>query len=444
MQQCGRCEEYNPSDAAFCGMCGLALTASSGLAALVDSVVDGPVTPEPAEPRRVTPEPVAVDPVTPEPVDPVTPEPVGSAPLPVDAGTGEMTPPRGFSAPSPEPDPAGREWSEEAASDDTADLGAVTPAGDGVRHGASHEPTAVVPAAPVGAAAPTTTMPTTEPPPGAPPSSDTPFVVAGESQRRSAALLVALVAVAAVVLIGGVVFLIGNRGGDETSTGLVDDDLLPAVSSTTTTTVADTAPTPTLAPTTAPRDNVAVTTAVPVLATDVPAPTSTDVVATSVAPTTELVVTTPAPTTAAPTTAAPTTAAPTTVAPTTAAPTTAAPTTAGPDPSRAAGDLGLDQPILDAACDGRYITFVGSAVGTADYATVVTSLLDAYPGTEYLRTRSCPSLTQRFSDGSDIYAVVFGPFSSQAEACAARDRGPDDAYVRRISTTDPSDHTVSC
>lgn len=113
-------------------------------------------------------------------------------------------------------------------------------------------------------------------------------------------------------------------------------------------------------------------------------------------------------------------------------------------PTRALGDLGLDQPILDEACDGRFITFVGSAVGDLPYSEVVSTLLAEYPGTNYIWTKACPSLRQEFSDGSDIYGVVFGPYPTLAEACAAAAFGPVDAYVRRISTTDPPEHTVDC
>ena len=122
---------------------------------------------------------------------------------------------------------------------------------------------------------------------------------------------------------------------------------------------------------------------------------------------------------------------------------TTAPDTTGV-PDRPPGDLGLTAAILDVECDGGYITFVGSAVGNQPYPDVVSSLLQAYPGSAYLSTKSCPSLRQEFVDGSEIYGVVFGPFATQAEACAARSDGPGDAYVRRLSTTDPQDHTVDC
>ncbi len=115
-----------------------------------------------------------------------------------------------------------------------------------------------------------------------------------------------------------------------------------------------------------------------------------------------------------------------------------------PPPTRGPGDLGLTQPILDEECDGRYVTFVGSAIGDRPYSTVVDELLDLYPGTNYVWTKACPSLRQEFSDGADIYGVVFGPYATQQEACDARAFGPQDAYVRRISTSDPEDHTVSC
>ena len=126
------------------------------------------------------------------------------------------------------------------------------------------------------------------------------------------------------------------------------------------------------------------------------------------------------------------------------APATEPQPTLPPEPSRAAGDLGLQQPILDEACDGRYITFVGSAVGALPYAEEVDSLLARYPGSNYIWTRACPSLRQEFRDGNDIYGVVFGPYLTQQEACDAVAFGPSDAYVRRISTTDPEDHTVDC
>ena len=120
------------------------------------------------------------------------------------------------------------------------------------------------------------------------------------------------------------------------------------------------------------------------------------------------------------------------------------PLTPAPAPTRAAGDLGLAQPILDETCDGRYITFVGSAVGAEPYADEVATLLARYPGSNYIWTRACPSLRQEFRDGNDIYGVVFGPYTTRQEACDAVSFGPPDAYVRRISTTDPQDHTVDC
>ncbi|MGB3735730.1 MAG: hypothetical protein WA964_12280, partial [Ilumatobacter sp.] len=118
--------------------------------------------------------------------------------------------------------------------------------------------------------------------------------------------------------------------------------------------------------------------------------------------------------------------------------------TVTPAPTRGPGDLGLTRPILDESCDGRYVTFVGSAVGDLPYDAVVESLLDEYPGSDYIWTKACPSLRQEFTTGTDIYGVVFGPYATRQQACNARDRGPDGSYVRRISTTDPEDHTIRC
>jgi hypothetical protein len=213
------------------------------------------------------------------------------------------------------------------------------------------------------------------------------------SESRANAVMIAALAIAVVVIAGGVFVLLvsGSDGGGST-----------AVTATSTTTFA----VETVAPSSVPPEVVTpVTEAVPVEST----------VAESTVPP-------PTP------------------------PPSAAPTapTAPPGPVRAAGDLGLTQPILDEACDGRYITFVGSAVGAAPYADEVATLLARYPGSNYIWTKACPSLRQEFRDGNDIYGVVFGPYPTREEACAAVSFGPPDAYVRRISTTDPEDHTVDC
>ncbi len=315
-------------------------------------------------------------------------------------------------------------------------LVADAPPPDDPASGAS--PTATRPPAAASAevgATPTAVYPTAEP-----------VGPANDSRRasvKSAGVMIAALAVAAIVIIGGVlVLLAGSSGGGETArTG--DDASAPVDTPATdgsTSLPATVVPSTSLPAVTAPEpESVVLETVAPVTAASTSTSTSTS---TTSAPVVTLVVIT-VPTTLPAT--VPTTV-PTTVAPT--VPTTAAPAPTTPDPTtapnRGDGDLGLDQPILDEDCDGRYITFVGSAVGNRPYRTAVAELLDRYPGTEYIWTKSCPSLRQEFTDGADIYGVVFGPFASRQDACAARSSGPADAYVRRISTTDSADHTVEC
>ena len=220
--------------------------------------------------------------------------------------------------------------------------------------------------------------------------------------------MIAALAVAAVVIIGGVIVLLAAGSGD---TGRTGDSTAPVNTSVE---PVSSDPSVTAAPAELP------VTAAPPPATELP--------------------TAPAPT-------VPPTP-PATAAPAPAPTASPAPGSTIPPPlptaSRGPGDLGLTQPILDELCDGRYITFVGSAVGDRPYTAVVSELLDVYPGTNYIWTKSCPSLRQEFLDGEEIYGVVFGPYVTQAEACNARAFGPADAYVRRISTFDPQDHTIRC
>jgi serine/threonine-protein kinase len=210
------------------------------------------------------------------------------------------------------------------------------------------------------------------------------------SDGRSTSVMVAALAVAIVVIVGGIaILLVSSSGGDEAVTTDVPDSVR-----------SDTADAVTSVPA---QDGSSLPTTSPAA---LPAPTQPTTPASTLPPT-------PAP-------------------------------TPPPGPSRGPGDLGLVQPILDEPCDGRFITFVGSAVGDEPYPDVVSNLLSRYPGSNYIWTRSCPSLRQEFRDGSDIYGVVFGPYPTQQEACEAVSFGPPDAYVRRISTIDPPDHTVEC
>lgn len=133
--------------------------------------------------------------------------------------------------------------------------------------------------------------------------------------------------------------------------------------------------------------------------------------------------------------------------------TTAPPTTSAPPPTTAPGspdgtipgDLGISgQPMQQPGCDGAFITVLASAVGDQATPGGIANVLESYPGSSYLRTdQTCPSLTPDI-DGKPIYVVYLGPFAVDTDACAARSRGPDGAYARRLSNDLGPDHSVAC
>jgi len=109
------------------------------------------------------------------------------------------------------------------------------------------------------------------------------------------------------------------------------------------------------------------------------------------------------------------------------------------------GDLGLDRQISKPACDGKFITLIGSSVDPDGYAIQVKSVLDLYPDAKYLRTELvCSSLRAKSSAGDAIYVVFFGPFASKEQACDARDDGTDGAYVKVLDNTSNPGAGVNC
>jgi hypothetical protein len=129
-------------------------------------------------------------------------------------------------------------------------------------------------------------------------------------------------------------------------------------------------------------------------------------------------------------------------------PARAAPTVAvapAPAPTRGAGDLGLPTPVTRPACDGGFITVVGSAVRPASYSADVARLLGRHSGSAYLYAEaSCSSLRPRMPDGDSIYAVFLGPFPTQAQACATKRAVGGDSYVRVLDDVTPDDRLIKC
>ncbi|XVS61852.1 serine/threonine-protein kinase [Actinosynnema sp. CA-299493] len=139
--------------------------------------------------------------------------------------------------------------------------------------------------------------------------------------------------------------------------------------------------------------------------------------------------------------------------PTSSSATTPAPVTTSPPPVSVppavvvapGADLGLAEPMSVPACDGAYVTFVGAAVEPARYRTDVQGLLSGHSGARYLHTPTtgCGSLRKQL-DGADIYAVYYGTFATQDDACAQRAAVGGDAYVKRLDHTTPPSQLLTC
>lgn len=120
-------------------------------------------------------------------------------------------------------------------------------------------------------------------------------------------------------------------------------------------------------------------------------------------------------------------------------------TAPGAEPDAVPGDLAVPgRPMQRPGCDDSFITVIASAVGAQATAGGIANVLEAYPGSNYLRTdQTCPSLTPDI-DGAPIYVVYFGPFAFASDACAARAEGTEGAYARTLSNDLGPDHGVSC
>jgi hypothetical protein len=108
------------------------------------------------------------------------------------------------------------------------------------------------------------------------------------------------------------------------------------------------------------------------------------------------------------------------------------------------GDLGIPGvPMTQPPCDGQYVTVLASAKNTT--AAAMQRDLESFPGSHYLRTdQTCPSLNSPASDGAPLYRIYAGPYADAAQACAARSMSTHGSFVKRLSTTDPPSHVVTC
>jgi serine/threonine protein kinase, bacterial len=120
------------------------------------------------------------------------------------------------------------------------------------------------------------------------------------------------------------------------------------------------------------------------------------------------------------------------------------PPTTSPGLNRA-GDLGLTTPISKPSCNGQGIVVLGSVTTPGLYADGVQRLLDAHPGSYYLRTdETCPSLRPATDEGNPIYAVFIPGGSTQSAVCAKVRAAGDGAYGKWLDyTTDPG-YVIAC
>ena len=263
-------------------------------------------------------------------------------------------------------------------------------------------------------------------------------VAAELAERRRRNRLVVAICSAVVLLVGAVIAIVAFTGDSDstTSPGSTDPTVVTSTTAVEVTTVPTTVPVTTVPPTTVVATTVPVTTVPP-----------TSVSPSTVAPTTVVPTTVPVvvPPTAAPTTTPATATTPATNPPTTVPATTAAPSTSTVTSIPPNGDLGLDRPISKPACDGKFITLIGSSVDPNGYAIQVKSILDLYPTAKYLRTELvCSSLRAKSAAGNAIYVVFFGPYASKQQACDARADGTDGAYVKVLDTTSDPGAGVNC
>jgi len=114
-----------------------------------------------------------------------------------------------------------------------------------------------------------------------------------------------------------------------------------------------------------------------------------------------------------------------------------------PRPSRPpavpSGDLGLSKPMSYPKCNGQGIVIVESVDTPGEYRERVQRLLDANPGSYYLRTDlTCPSLRARNERGNPIYAVFYPGGTTLGQLCAAENAAGTGAYARILDyQTDP-------
>ncbi|OUC76245.1 serine/threonine-protein kinase [Gordonia lacunae] len=109
------------------------------------------------------------------------------------------------------------------------------------------------------------------------------------------------------------------------------------------------------------------------------------------------------------------------------------------------GDLGLSVPMTRPVCDGTGIVVVANATAPGNYPDEVQSYLNQYPGASYLRTdQSCPSLRQRYDDGSAIYTVYYVAGPTQDEVCSLKSRLGPSAYGKWLDTVSDPSAQIAC
>ena len=109
-----------------------------------------------------------------------------------------------------------------------------------------------------------------------------------------------------------------------------------------------------------------------------------------------------------------------------------------PNGSGGVGDLSVSVPMSHPPCDGTGIVVLGNAVTPGQYPADVQRLLDAFPGSSYLRTdQSCPSLHQTSDAGNPIYAVYRVAGRTYDEICTAVHAAGGTAYGRVLWNTPP-------
>lgn len=118
--------------------------------------------------------------------------------------------------------------------------------------------------------------------------------------------------------------------------------------------------------------------------------------------------------------------------------------TAAPGGSAGEADLGIAGSVpKPPPCDGQWVVVLASSAQPAFDRAQIAQALTEFPGSSYFYApNSCSSFRAVHPSGNKIYAVYFGLYASQADACSIRPN--TSSYVKRADNTTNPLKTYRC